>query len=304
MKRSIHVSESGAANRRLDLFLAEAAGMSRSQAKTLIKTERVTLNGATGKPNQRIQTGDTVAWTPEGAVPDEPQPTAMALDILFEDAIMLALNKPPGLVVHPAPGYPSGTLLNGLLHHHPAFRTVERAGIVHRLDKETSGVLVAAKTDEARAHLQAQFKARTTVKRYMALAWGTPPKTLRIENALGRHPVHRKKQAVLKTGGRTAVSNMQVLEQFGEAALVQVSIETGRTHQVRVHLAHLNHPVVGDALYGRHRRTGLPVRAPRHLLHAAGLGISHPATGKRFLFEAPLPDDMLLFLEQLRGAQE
>ena len=210
------------------------------------------------------------------------------------------LNKPPGLVVHPAAGNASGTLVNALLFHDPAFGAVERAGIVHRLDKDTSGVMVVAKSEAAMAELQRQFKARETEKEYVALVWGTPPPRSRIETQIGRHPAHRQKMAVLKEGGRNAVSNYELLEQFAETAWVRIRIETGRTHQIRVHMAHLGHPVVGDAVYGRARNRPLPVKPGRQMLHAARLAFNHPASGKRLSFEAPLFDDMRRLLDSLR----
>ncbi|NNJ69926.1 MAG: RluA family pseudouridine synthase, partial [Kiritimatiellales bacterium] len=221
--------------------------------------------------------------------------------ILFEDDAVLVLNKPPGLVVHPAAGNESGTLVNALLFHDAAFQEVERAGIVHRLDKDTSGVMVVAKSAAAQAALQQQFKDRDTEKEYLALVWGTPPPEGRIETLLGRHPVHRKKQAVLSEGGREAISTYRTLEVFDEVALVAVKIETGRTHQIRVHMAHIGHPVAGDALYGRARKHHLPQTPKRQMLHAAKLSFNHPASGKRLSFEAPLFDDMRQLLEQLRN---
>ena len=177
----------------------------------------------------------------------------------------------------------------------------ECAGVVHRLDKDTSGVMVVAKSEAAMAGLQRQFKARETEKEYLALVWGAPPAGGRIETLMGRHPVHRKKMAVLKgEEGREAVSSYETLERFAEVSLVRVRIETGRTHQIRVHMAHLGHPVVGDLLYGRARKHRLPLDPQRQMLHAVRLAFNHPATGKRLSFEAPLFDDMRRLLELLR----
>jgi 23S rRNA pseudouridine1911/1915/1917 synthase len=193
-------------------------------------------------------------------------------------------------------------LLHGLLFHEPAFQTLERAGLVHRLDKDTSGVMVVAKSEKAIAELQRQFKERETEKTYLALVWGAPPKSGRIETLIGRHTVHRKKQAVLKEGGRNAISNFQCLEQFEECALMQVKIETGRTHQIRVHMAHIKHPIVGDTVYCRSRKHHLPVKPERQMLHAERLAFTHPESGKRLSFEAPLFEDMSSLLELLRDS--
>lgn len=287
---------------RLDAFLAEQVSeVSRSQWKTLIQSGAVTLNGAACKPNQKLKTADEIAWLLPEASPAEPQPEEMALDILYEDDAVLVLSKPPGLVVHPAVGNETGTLVNGLLFHHPVFELVDRAGIVHRLDKDTSGVMVVAKTEQAQTELLRQFKARETEKEYLALVWGGPPSSGRLETLIGRHPVRRKKLAVLKEGGRTAISNYETLERFAEVSLVRVKIETGRTHQIRVHMAHLGHPVVGDTVYGRARKHHLPVWPERQMLHAARLAFTHPVSGKRLSFEVPLLNDMSLLLERLRA---
>lgn len=293
--------ESSAAKKRLDAFLAvEVVELSRSQWKTLIEKGLVTVNGQPCKPNTKLKGGDEVAWEIPDRSPLTAIPEDIPLTILFEDESVIVLNKPPGMVVHPAVGNPSGTLLHGLLFHDPVFLTLERAGIVHRLDKDTSGVMVVAKSEKAISELQRQFKARETEKEYLALVWGAPPKSGRIETLLGRHPVHRKKQAVLKEDGREAISNFQCLEQFEACALMQVKIETGRTHQIRVHMKHIKHSIVGDSVYGRSHKGRLPVEPERQMLHAAKLSFTHPETGKRLSFEAPLFDDMRLLLEQLR----
>lgn len=293
--------ESHQANGRLDVLLAEAVPeVSRSRWKTLIQDGLVKVNGVSCKPNLRLRTGDAVSFTIPEESPPEWLPEEIPLDILFEDADVLVLNKPPGLVVHPAVGNESGTLVNALLFHDPVFRDVERAGIVHRLDKGTSGVMVVAKSEAALAELQCRFKARETEKEYLALVWGHPPSNGRVETLIGRHPVHRQKMAVLQKGGREAVSTFQTVEEFAEVSLVQVGIETGRTHQIRVHMAYLGHPVVGDTTYGRTRKNKLPLVPERQMLHAARLEFNHPATGERLSFEAPLFDDMCRLLELLR----
>ncbi len=294
--------ETGQHGGRLDAFLAEQVSeVSRSHWKTLIQAGHVMVNGAACKPNQKLKSGDGIEWTVPEVAPMETLPEDIPLHILYEDGAVLVLNKPPGRVVHPAAGNETGTLVNALMFHDPGFESLERAGIVHRLDKDTSGVMVVAKSEKAMAELKRQFKARETEKEYLALVWGEPPPSGRIETLIGRHPVHRKKMAVLKLGGRTAVSNYETLERFDEVALVRVRIETGRTHQIRVHMAHIGHPIVGDTVYSRARRHTLPEKPERQMLHATRLAFNHPETGKRLSFEAPLFEDISRLLEQLRG---
>ncbi len=300
-QQSLIIEKEGAAMR-LDAFLASRVeGLSRSQWKVLIEAGQVLLNRHAVKPNARLKAGDALTWTLPEEKPATAVPEDIPLDILYEDAAVLVLNKPPGLVVHPAAGNPSGTLLHGLLFHDPVFQTLERAGIVHRLDKDTSGIMVVAKSAPAAAELQRQFKARETEKEYRALVWGEPPRSGRIETLLGRHPVHRKKQAVLKENGREAITNFRRLEQFAACAWMGVKIETGRTHQIRVHMAHIRHPIVGDTVYGRPHKGRLPREPERQMLHAAALSFNHPVTGKRLSFEAPLFEDMSSLLEALRN---
>ena len=295
------IVESAQAKQRVDAFLAsENDEISRSQWKTLIEKGWVSVNGGRCKPNTKLKSGDEVGWTVPEERPTAAVPEDIPLQILYEDDAVLVVNKPPGMVVHPAVGNASGTLMHGLLFHDPVFQNLERAGIVHRLDKDTSGVMVVAKSEKAMAELQRQFKARETEKEYLALVWGEPPKNGRIETLLGRHPVHRKKQAVLKEDGREAVTAFQCLDQFDRCAWMRVKIETGRTHQIRVHMAHLKHPIVGDSLYGRSRKGRLPAEPGRQMLHAARLTFSHPETGKRLSFEAPLFEDMQSLLNLLR----
>lgn len=286
---------------RLDAFLAaERPEISRSHWKTLIQGGQVLVNEKPGKPNSKLKPGDQIACIIPAEGSGEDLPENIPLNILFEDDGVLVLNKPPGLVVHPAPGNETGTLVNALLFHDPAFLEVERAGVVHRLDKNTSGVMVVAKSTAAMEELQRQFKARETDKEYLTLVWGHPPASGRIETLIGRHPVHRKRMGVLEGGGREAISNYELLEAFDEVALVRVKIETGRTHQIRVHMKHLGHPIVGDRVYGRPRKVVLPAKPDRQQLHAARLEFTHPVTGKRLSFEAPLFDDMAHLLKLLQ----
>lgn len=287
---------------RLDAFLAsECTDISRSVWKGLIQDGGVQVNGRKSKPNYKLKVGDSIEWKlPEVREAGEPKPEDIPLDLLYEDDALTVLNKSPGLVIHPAAGNETGTLVNALLFHDPCFAQVERAGIVHRLDKDTSGVMVVARTEAVLSELRRQFKARETRKEYLALVWGHPPAKGRIENEIARHPVKRKKMAVVAEGGRVAISNYEVLESFAEVSLVRVRIETGRTHQIRVHMAHLGFPVVGDSVYGRSRKNRLPQLPQRQMLHAALLEFAHPQSGKRLSFEAPLFDDMAHLLRDLR----
>lgn len=298
-----------ARGQRLDVFLADVLGRSRSQAQALLKAGRVQLTPPRERlvANYKLRRGDviTVEDTPLQSLP-EVQAEAIPLDIVFEDSSLLVINKPPGLVVHPAAGHYSGTLVHALLHHcggDLASRGgAERLGIVHRLDKDTSGLIVVAKTNAAHEALGAQFQGRQITKVYLALARGQfrHAKGKCLE-PIGRHPVARKKMAVVKSG-RTAHTDYAVQRQWPEAALVECHLHTGRTHQIRVHLAHLGHPILGDTLYGRPwKADGLPAPA-RQLLHAAQLGFTHPVTGKTVVFSAPLPEDFTQLIHALDRA--
>lgn len=287
---------------RLDAWLAEAVpAHSRARWQALIKEGLVTVNGAAVKPNRILREGERVEWTIPEPVDAAPQPEAIDLDILFEDRHLIVLNKPAGLVVHPAAGNERGTLVNALLHHCSDLTGIggeKRPGIVHRLDRETSGVMVVAKNETAMAELARQFKARETEKDYLAIVRGVPfPPSGTIETSIGRHPIHRKKMAVNPRNGRRAVSHYETVEAFAEAALMHIHIETGRTHQIRVHMAHIRHPVLGDRVYGR----SFPVQAPRQMLHAARLALTHPDNRQRMRFEAPIPEDMQSLLTRLRA---
>jgi 23S rRNA pseudouridine1911/1915/1917 synthase len=295
---------------RLDKFLAEKLpDLSRSAAQRLIDSGQVTVNGDPVKASYKVSAGDeVVAFLPA----DEPPglvPEAVPLEVVYEDQALLVVDKAAGMVVHPAPGHPAGTLVNALLAHCPELATSggERPGIVHRLDRDTSGLILVAKNDKVRRALQRQFKERQVQKAYTALldghlqpAWG------RIEAPVGRDPQHRQRMTVL-SGGREAVTEYHVLEQFahqvgpaaGDYSLVEAEPLTGRTHQLRVHFASIGHPVVGDEVYGR-RRQRLPV--PRQFLHARRLGFKHPLTGERLSLEAPLPEELDTLLDLLRGA--
>ncbi|WP_051608767.1 RluA family pseudouridine synthase [Fodinicurvata fenggangensis] len=296
---------------RLDRMLAtKLPDLSRSRIKTLIAQGALKHDGQTiVDPSLRVKPGQNFAID----IPEtrkqilEAQP--LGLDILFEDADLLVLNKPSGLVVHPAAGTPDGTLVNALLAHcGDSLRSVggeERCGIVHRLDKDTSGVLVAAKSEAAYNSLVSQFAERRVSREYMALVWGSPsPREGEIEGNIGRSPTNRKKMAVLRTGGKPARTHYRTLHSYGAEAVSQLScrLESGRTHQIRVHMAQAGHPLVGDPLYGRRRPAllkQLPEQVsatlsafPRQALHARTLGFEHPSTGEWLDFTTDLPCDL------------
>ncbi|MDE1171105.1 MAG: RluA family pseudouridine synthase [Verrucomicrobium sp.] len=303
-------------DRRLDQFLAEVLNRSRAAVQTAIEAGGVTVTPGKGpgtKASYRLRAGDAVdvrEETLERPVSEAPpEGEAMPLSILFEDEALLVLDKPPGLVVHPAAGHDSGTLVNALVHHcGPALASrggATRLGIVHRLDKETSGVIVVAKSDLAHERLASQFAARTVRKVYQALCRGHFRRPNgHCHGSIGRHPVQRQKMAVIPKGkpsttAREAHTEYRVLKQGKSGALVECLLHTGRTHQIRVHLAHLGHPVIGDIVYGRDRTAWKNQIARRQMLHAHRLGLRHPLTGKEIEFEAPLPEDfssLLAFL--------
>ena len=291
---------------RLDTYLATThPTITRSRWQQLIKSGTLTLNGhPILKPNTPLAPGDTLTYTPPPPAPTALTPAAIPLAILYEDADILVINKPAGLVVHPAPGHSGDTLVNALLHHCVNLQGIGgelRPGIVHRLDKDTTGVLVVAQNEAAHAALVAQFAGRTTHKEYLALVWGAPAKPRgEINQPIGRHPVHRKKMAIT-VKGRAALTRYEVLASGPRAALLRLEIETGRTHQIRVHLAHLGHPVVGDTTYGR-ARPPLPPGAPpitHQMLHAHQLHITHPRTHAPLAFTAPPPPDFLALQRHL-----
>jgi 23S rRNA pseudouridine1911/1915/1917 synthase len=298
------------AGRRLDVFLAEMTGKSRSRVQVMLKAGRVRLEPAAARAiaSYKLRAGDSVAIETETAAtqaPDEgPLGEAIALAILHEDESLLVIDKPPGLVVHPAVGHRTGTLVNALVHHwgtHLAARAgAERMGIVHRLDKDTSGVILIAKTDDAHEKLARAFAEREVRKIYRALCWGKFRRgSGSCREAIGRHRVHRQKMTVLKTGGRDSHTDYRVLAQGGHGAEVECELHTGRTHQIRVHLAHLFHPIWGDPIYGRAHPLADGFEPARQMLHAARIEIAHPLTGKPLRFEAPLPEDYLASRERL-----
>lgn len=296
---------------RLDTYLRERfPAASRCALQRLIEQGHIRINGQLTKPTHTPRAGETVDVHWPEARPAEAQAEDIPLDILFEDASLLVVNKPAGLVVHPAAGNEEHTLVNALLHHCAGSLSgiggVARPGIVHRLDKETSGCLVVAKNDETHLALSAQFAGRTVKKIYHALVCGRPINDSgEIRAAIARHPTHRKRMAATDdSSGRAAHTSYRVLARFPHAAHVEAEIHTGRTHQIRVHLLHLGHPVLGDATYGAKpnklftERTGLT--APRVMLHAQHLAFLHPRTQRKVKFTAPLPHDFQALLQQLQ----
>jgi 23S rRNA pseudouridine1911/1915/1917 synthase len=297
---SCRVAE-GQAGRRLDQVLAELfADYSRSRLQRWIRDGRVTLDGKPCRAKEKVWGGETIRLQPVMEEEVDAKAQAIPLDILFEDETLLVVNKPAGLVVHPAAGNPDGTLLNALLHHQPHLSQLPRAGIVHRLDKETSGLLVVAKTLQAQTSLVAQLQARSVKREYRAIAQGVMTAGGHIDEPIGRHPVNRLKMAVIDSG-KPAVTHYRVLERFRAHTYLRVNLETGRTHQIRVHLAHIRHPLLGDPLYGGHLRLPAGASEPlrtalrqfhRQALHALRLALQHPQSGEIMSWEAPLPDDM------------
>jgi 23S rRNA pseudouridine1911/1915/1917 synthase len=306
MKEHVTPDEAG---RRLDAWLAaRRPELSRARWQDLIKDGHVLVNDAPRKANYAVRGGDAVAFEVPAARPTALAAEDIPLDVLYEDGDLLVINKPPGLVVHPAPGHDAGTLVNALLHRCKDLAGIggeRRPGIVHRLDRDTSGALVVAKNEAAMAHLAAQFKNRSVAKEYVALVQGAVArKSGRIATLIGRSPRDRKKMSARVTRGRDAVSNYEVVEQFESAALVRVRIETGRTHQIRVHMAHLGHPVLGDEAYGRARTHDSIPSLPRQMLHAERIAFRHPRTGVDLRIEAPWPEDFRTAVEALRSSPQ
>ncbi len=294
---------------RLDRFLSLMIPThSRARLQAWIEADAVFVNEAVcGRASRAVTCGDQVMVQPiEPPVSEEWMPEDIALDVLFEDAHMLVINKPAGLVVHPAAGHPGGTLLNGLLHHHPESARLPRAGIVHRLDKDTSGLMVVAKTLPSQTELVRQIAARGVSRIYRTLAWGRPNKAQTISEWIGRDPRDRQKMARLPTGqGKAAITHIDAIR-FGilsdrEVAECECRLETGRPHQIRVHLEFVGCPIVGDPLYTKKA----PIKGPavgfqRQALHATGLGLVHPQSGEAIVFHAPPPKDYADLLERVR----
>lgn len=299
------------AGARLDSYLAtRIPSLSRSRIKSLILEGHVTRNGIiTRDASESVPAGAEYRLTPPQAAPATPQAQEIGLNILYEDEFLLVLNKPAGMVVHPAPGNQDGTLVNALIAHCGDSLTgiggEKRPGIVHRLDKDTSGVMVVAKTDAAHVRLSAAFATRDLERAYKALCWGVPnPSQGEVDAPIGRDPRERKRMAVVSRNGKTALTRYKMVHNFGMgAALVTCRLATGRTHQIRVHFAHIGHPLIGDPVYLKRRPAAAkyiaePARSlaldfPRQALHAEILGFSHPITGENLRFEVPPPEDFL-----------
>jgi 23S rRNA pseudouridine1911/1915/1917 synthase len=288
--------------KRLDVFLAAILQRSRNHGQALLKEGLIELRPHPEKAeaSYRLREGDTVAINRQAELPveNEPQGEAIPLEVIYEDDALLAINKQPGLVVHPAVGHRTGTLVNALVHHWRGQLARrgggERLGLVHRLDKDTSGLLLIAKTERAHERLALAFAERQVRKFYRALCWGVFRQgSGECHGAIGRHRVHRQKMIVLKTGGRASHTDYRVLQQGRAGAEVECLLHTGRTHQIRVHLAHLGHPIWGDQVYGRSHPLPDGFAPPRQMLHASRIDILHPVTGEPLELEAPAPRDYL-----------
>ena len=306
------------AGERLDRFLARRlTGLSRSRLKQLIEAGHVSEGGGTlSDPSQKVKAGQVFQLDLPPPAPATPEGQAIALAIVYEDGDLIVIDKPAGMVVHPAPGNPDSTLVNALIAHCgdslSGIGGERRPGIVHRLDKDTSGLLVAAKNDATHLALSADFAARRIDRRYLAVVWGMPKdREGEIAGDIGRHPVDRKRMAVVSRGGKPALTRYRVLEALGlGASLVECRLATGRTHQIRVHLAAIGHPLLGDPVYGREtaeRRARLTPEGRaalahfrRQALHAASLGFRHPRTGDWLAFESPLPPDLACLINALK----
>src|SRR5215213_4004606 len=289
---------------RLDRYVADQLpDLSRGTVQTLIESGHVRVDGQLRKPKFRMTPGEVVSVEIPPPQIDEILPDPIPLTVLYEDADVIVINKPAGMVVHPAPGHPRGTLANALLAHVPGISVggSQRPGIVHRLDKDTSGLIVAAKTDRGRTALVTQWESRSVEKTYLALVSGSvADEEATIDAPIGRDPKNRQRMAVLRSG-RTAVTRFHVVERFPSATLLELSIETGRAHQIRVHLAFIGHPVLGDQIYGKARPKDSEL--DRQFLHASGLAFRLP-DGAALRLESPLPDDLRAVLDRLRAGSD
>lgn len=298
----------GSAGRRLDQVLAELfADYSRSKLQTWIKAGKVRVDGKLLKPKERLEGGEIIELDAEAETVIECTAEAIPLQIVYEDDAVLIINKPAGLVVHPAAGNWHGTLQNALLYHQKSLQTLPRAGIVHRIDKDTSGLLMVAKTLQAHNSLVEQLQAREIQREYLAITTGRMTSGGTIDEPIGRHPVNRKRYAV-REAGKPAVTHYRVIQRFTSHTLIQVKLETGRTHQIRVHMAYVRYPLLGDPVYGGRFRLppGCSISFEKALrvfrrqaLHAASLGLTHPVSGEFCQWQAPVPEDMQHLLEVL-----
>ena len=310
---SVYRAEAG---ERVDSFLARMSAeedepLSRSAAAKLCEDGRVTVGGKNVKKNCILREGETVVVVRSEPLPDEVVPENIPLDVIYDDADIIVINKPSGMVVHPAPGNMTGTLVSALLYHCGSSLSgiggVQRPGIVHRIDKDTSGLLVVAKNDNAHRSLSEQIALHTAYRRYMALCVGSPrEESGTVDAPIGRHPVDRKRMAIV-AGGREAVTHWTVRERFHGKSLIECKLETGRTHQIRVHMSSIGHPVLGDTVYGGDRCRAAKEHAKYisgQALHAYRLELDHPRTGERMSFEAPLPENMTRLIEIFRQEQQ
>jgi len=297
---------------RLDVFIAsQLTNLSRSHIAHLIQEEQVTVNTFVKKPGYRVRAGDQIRGIIPAAQMVHLEPQPLELDIIYADEALVVVNKQPGLVVHPAPGHDSGTLVNAILYHFPDIGPIGgelRPGIVHRLDKDTSGIIIVAKNSASLAHLTAQFSARTIRKTYLALVCGQmKTDSGRIDLPIGRHPIDRKRMSAGSSRSRAAETTWKIKERFTGLSLLELNLKTGRTHQARVHCAAIGHPIVGDPVYGKRRPdrglphpvAGIVAKVGRQMLHAWKLTFSHPATDKPLSFTAPLAGDMHELIEKL-----
>lgn len=291
------------AKERIDKYAKMQLGedVSRSQIQLWIEAGDLVVNDALVKANYKLAEGDRVVLTIPEAEPTEIEPEDLPLDIYYEDGDVIVVNKARGMVVHPAPGHASGTLVNALMHHCQDLSGINgelRPGIVHRIDKDTSGLIMAAKNDKAHASLAAQLKAHTVTRKYYALVHGNVSHDQgTVDAPIGRDPHDRKMYTVIERNSKHAVTHFQVVERFGDYTLLELKLETGRTHQIRVHMKFIGHPLVGDPLYGRSKGIKMDGQA----LHAAVLGFDHPEDGRYLEFSAPIPSDMEEVLQSLRN---
>jgi 23S rRNA pseudouridine1911/1915/1917 synthase len=304
---------------RLDAALAKLfPEHSRSRLQAWLKAGLIRLDGGQAEPKRKVYGGERIDFDPGAAVTcprsgipgmqGASAPTLadaaedIALSVVFEDEQLIVIDKPAGLVVHPGNGNASGTLMNALLHHEPQLAAIPRAGIVHRLDKDTSGLLVVAKTLTAQTDLVRQMQVRSVRRHYLALALGTVERDGTVDAPLGRHALQRTKMAIVRAGGKEARTHYAVLERFARATLLECRLETGRTHQIRVHLASIKHPLAGDPVYGKTKSGDVRLDAfPRQALHAWRLALRHPAGSEEMAWESPLPADFAQLLESLRA---
>jgi 23S rRNA pseudouridine1911/1915/1917 synthase len=307
--RSLIVSPDDA-GKRIDQFISEATGMSRSRIQKMIETGNISITGVPVKKKHKVKHGEIITITPVQAHPVTLRPQKMALEIVYEDDHLIVIDKPQGLVMYPAAGHPENTLMNALAHHCDRLASVGgplRPGVVHRLDKDTSGLVVIALTDASYYSLQKEFKDRTIDREYLAIVHGTFKKSSgEIDAPIGRAVSDRKRMSTKTRRGKEAITAYTVVSSFGIASLIKARLATGRTHQIRVHFASLGHPVLGDKTYGKKTILKIgnrPVKVPRQMLHAHTLGFIHPVTMEKISFSSPMPQDMEFILDHLKKSR-